>query len=755
MDPLAIDVDGSHGLVDPPAHVRKKYTRAYLTCLVCSKVSERLDRHLYRVCMTKNSAEERKAAIADARARVRNISSKGTSIDEDDIMSLETLANVIPFLEDRGFLIVRKPTAASTVQLEEQTAGASSTTPAVEFEVVQESEMSESVASAVHPSAQSTQVSLSREDYQRSPVHTVKLEEQTAGASSTTPAVEFEVVQESEMSKSVASAVHPSAQSTQVSLSRNCQRLPVQNEQAGPATPKPKDSPVIIDEEWEMVSVGSPVRTDPQVMDDEELGDLPVEKDSSECQSDEEDEEDEVSSGEEYTFSDEQESAISSEHESNDGSDEDLNRALKRKWTGLKLRMKKAGLYKRFADSHPVLMGFAQYLKTYVASMKKIKQEVANVLRFLYYMNNDCLHLDFVMDIQKARSFFGKLQEVGLSSQTSCNYLKNLKRFLRYQQRATNLAHEDKKLYKAYKIFDTVIKEIQTSLAKGVSKEVVSNRFDALTTTHLKPVEYLKILNVAKNSFSKSLQYIKGGSKKIYQLNVLYYLETLLVLKHGQRPGVIQNLTVSEWDRRLPYSFHGGDYIVVDVKAHKTSAQQVACFALSPTEQEWLEVYFDKIRPVLVNENSPNNFFHSTTGGAIYNVSNDITRYHTRFELPSVTSQMIRKVIESWTISRLKDSEKHLFARYLGHSNETAERNYRENTLESVCHGHTLVLRSWDEEMNEQACTSRAGLGSSPSTETLSRAGQSLKRSSSSTEGPSPSRPRMNPVVLLKRLPNL
>ncbi|XP_073437106.1 uncharacterized protein [Dendrobates tinctorius] len=672
--------------------------------------------------MTKNSAEERKATIADARARVRNISSKGTSIDEDDIMSLETLANVIPFLEDRGFLIVRKPTAAS--------------------------------ASAVHPSAQSTQVSLSREDYQRSPVHTVKLEEQTAGASSTTPAVEFEVVQESEMSKSVASAVHPSAQSTQVSLSRNCQRLPVQNEQAGPATPKPKDSPVIIDEEWEMVSVGSPVRTDPQVMDDEELGDLPVEKDSSECQSDEEDEEDEVSSGEECT-SDEQESAISSEHESNDGSDEDLNRALKRKWTGLKLRMKKAGLYKRFADSHPVLMGFAQYLKTYVASMKKIKQEVANVLRFLYYMN-DCLHLDFVMDIQKARSFFGKLQEVGLSSQTSCNYLKNLKRFLRYQQRATNLAHEDKKLYKAYNIFDTVIKEIQTSLAKGVSKELVSNRYDALTTTHLKPAEYLKILNVAKNSFSKSLQYIKGGSKKIYhQLNVLYYLETLLVLKHGQRPGVIQNLTVSEWDRRLPYSFQGGDYKVVDVKAHKTSAQQVTCFALSPTEQEWLEVYFDKIRPVLVNENSPNNFFLSTTGGAIYNVSNDITRYHTRFELPSVTSQMIRKVIESWTISRLKDSEKHLFARYLGHSNETAERNYRENTLESVCHGHTLVLRSWDEEMNEQACTSRAGLGSSPSTETLSRVGQSLKRSSSSTEGPSPSRPRMNPVVLLKRLPNL
>ncbi|XP_073516736.1 uncharacterized protein [Phyllobates terribilis] len=305
MEPAASDVEGSHGVVDPPAAGRKTYsTRTYLTCPVCSRVSERLDKHLHAVCMTQNSAEERKAAIADARARVREITSKGTSIHEKDIMSLQTLANVIPFLEDRGYLIVREPTAASTVQLEEQTAGTSSTAPAVEFEVVQESETSESVASAVHPSAQSTQVSPSREeDLQRSPVHTVQLEEQTAGTSSTASAVEFEVVQESEMSESV-------------------------TEQAGPATPKPKDSPVITDEEWETENVGSPVRMDPQVMDDEEVADLPVEKDPSECQSDEEDE---ASSGEEYTFSSdelksnvcEQESAVSSEQEV---SDEELNK---------------------------------------------------------------------------------------------------------------------------------------------------------------------------------------------------------------------------------------------------------------------------------------------------------------------------------------------------------------------------------------------------------------------------------------------
>ncbi|KAM4044293.1 uncharacterized protein ACNLHF_008286 [Anomaloglossus baeobatrachus] len=144
------------------------------------------------------------------------------------------------------------------------------------------------------------------------------------------------------------------------------------------------------------------------------------------------------------------------------------------------------------------------------------------------------------------------------------------------------------------------------------------------------------------------------------QLNVLNYLETLLVLKQGQRPGVIKNFTVSEWTRRLPYGYEGQDFIVIGVKAHKTSAQQVACFALTPTEEEWLKVYFEKVRPNMVKPNSANTFFLSSSGEPIHNVSNDLMHYHKKFSLPLVTSKMIRKVIESWTISKLKDHEKHL-----------------------------------------------------------------------------------------------
>ncbi|XP_077155295.1 uncharacterized protein LOC143817688 [Ranitomeya variabilis] len=41
-----------------------------------------------------------------------------------------------------------------------------------------------------------------------------------------------------------------------------------------------------------------------------------------------------------------------------------------------------------------------------------------------------------------------------------------------------------------------------------------------------------------------------------------------------------------------------------------------------------------------------------------------------------------------------KNSEKCLFARFLSHTNLTAERSYREKTLTDICHGHELVTQT-------------------------------------------------------------
>ncbi|CAJ0952704.1 unnamed protein product [Ranitomeya imitator] len=256
----------------------------------------------------------------------------------------------------------------------------------------------------------------------------------------------------------------------------------------------------------------------------------------------------------------------------------------------------------------------------------------------------------------------------------------------------------------------SVTKDIQTRLSKGISKEVVVKRYKALNTLTMTAAEAQKILDVAKSEFLKCLRKIRAGSKaKEHQLQILNYLECLLVLKHGQRPEVIQHMTVSEWKERVHHQYKGEDFVAIGVKEHKTSTQQVASFVLTPTEEEWFNVYFTHVRPVLSStDNSEDPFFVSTTGKAIYNVTNDMNRLHRKYNLPLVTSQMVRKLLETWTNSRYTDVQQRLVARYLAHSNITADRSYREKNMDDICHPYKILMEAREESQEPTASTSRA-----------------------------------------------
>ncbi|CAJ0931310.1 unnamed protein product [Ranitomeya imitator] len=355
-------------------------------------------------------------------------------------------------------------------------------------------------------------------------------------------------------------------------------------------------------------------------------------------------------------------------------------------------------------------------------------------------MDPEQVTLNFVLDIKKAVSFFNKLQALKLTSQTIFNYLKHLKRFIHHQLRATNLAHENRELYDAFKIFKGVTKDLQGKLSKGISKEVVGKRYKALNTLTMTAAEAQKILVVAKRDFCTCLSKISAGSKaKEHQLQILNYLECLLVLKHGQRPGVIQHMSVSEWKKRVHHQYKGVNFVVIGVKEHKTSTQQVASFALTLTEEGWFNVYFTHVRPVLSStENSEDPFFVSTTGKAIYNVTNDMNRFHRRYNLPLVTSQMVRKLLETWTNSRCTDVQQRLVAR----AAEQSTSGRMDQTADSELHS------------DEEYSSARAHVPSFHM-ETRSRKKQLREESSSRIEEPRTSQRtdgRMNPVVMLKRL---
>ncbi|XP_073518315.1 uncharacterized protein [Phyllobates terribilis] len=162
-------------------------------------------------------------------------------------------------------------------------------------------------------------------------------------------------------------------------------------------------------------------------------------------------------------------------------------------------------------------------------------------------------------------------------------------------------------------------------------------------------------------------------------------------------------MTVDEWKDRITKKDHVG----ITVYEHKTAANQVATVILTKEEESWFDIYFDKVRPTFLKPNKENKrFFISSSGEKIYNVSNDVARLHTKFGLKPVTSQIARRVAETFVAANCKESiDKDHFSKYLAHSNSTAERVYRENTMDMLIRASNLTRK-----IQEEASTSSAAM---------------------------------------------
>ncbi|XP_064818766.1 uncharacterized protein LOC135536344 [Oncorhynchus masou masou] len=402
---------------------------------------------------------------------------------------------------------------------------------------------------------------------------------------------------------------------------------------------------------------------------------------------------------------------------------------LSQSWdTTLRKGMQSSGLYQKHPLDCDLLAGFGKYLR-YDNNIPNFKQEVANVSRFLFYMDSNKPSLDFLSNLEKSRSFFTKLADIGQKKQTTANYMKNLRRFIRYIITIT-----DRAVFEQCKHFLQCLNELQKSMSKQVSRQITVKRCIQMVSVAKTPKECWEILRVAKNEFlciiGKAMN--EESLLETEQLHVLYYLESLLMLKHLQRAGVIKHLTLSEWLSRSACKLPDGEnWTVIGVKKHKTATQQVATILLDEEEDAWLDVYYRHVRPAFLKNSDDmqedERFFISTTGKPIYNPSNDLQRFHAKYNLPNITSQVAGQVLETNTKASFTDQEKSLVADYLAHKTATAEKHYCWKTTVNACMGMKLISKvamsiESDSETAGPSCVSRSRKGALSSSKKLDEA---------------------------------
>lgn len=433
-----------------------------------------------------------------------------------------------------------------------------------------------------------------------------------------------------------------------------------------------------------------------------------------------------------------------------------------------------------------------------------------------------------------------------MTKRTQSNYLKSLKRFLTFHTSSTNLYSTDAELHEECKEYCRVLTSTLRLLRKQAKKEQVQKRFDycgcvnghllpgplisaccnlsicntgaftkilvshitffTLLFSHrhtflmdenpLTPDDCQLVLVKAKEQFLACMETLsEEGAEELDSADkvfVLYYLEAIVILQHFQRPSVVQNMTVSEWQSRGRGTSNetGETFCVVGVKEHKTSAHQVATFALSEEQEQvssqqflhghvkrqnifsvtaehnltisfsllnilsfllqWFDLYYKRLRPDFQragrkrkrdeDETDPKDFFFlSSAGTKIHRPSSDLHRLHNKFDVPVVTSQMARRICETATRD-MSSSEQTLVSTYLTHRLSTRDQHYRYTTTGNVLHAKTIlgcvVVRSSSEESSSDAeryhCDSSRESESSSSPQRKTRSGTAAKSKSES-----------------------
>ena len=109
--------------------------------------------------------------------------------------------------------------------------------------------------------------------------------------------------------------------------------------------------------------------------------------------------------------------------------------------------------------------------------------------------------------------------------------------------------------------------------------------------------------------------------------------------------------------------------------------------------QQWFDIYYRRLRPVFQRagrkrkrgeddkdvEDPKDLFFLSSVGKGVHRTTNDIARLQNKFNVPVVSSKVVRRVFETST-KDMSDSAKTLVSGYFSHSNAVANQHYRYPT---------------------------------------------------------------------------
>lgn len=209
-------------------------------------------------------------------------------------------------------------------------------------------------------------------------------------------------------------------------------------------------------------------------------------------------------------------------------------------------------------------------------------------------------------------------------------------------------------------------------------RKLAANRLDSLSKLPLNLGDVSAIVDnkTMWTKFNSSVQSAREGkSLNEAQLKLAMGAVAVSILyRSWQRPGVVSNLTISEFDGAVKED----DTFCISVKNHKTGSLGPARLLADHQTMSRMRQYLKHIRPQLASPgNDIENFFILPNSKLIKKFTNLIKFMEKSLKIEIVTPTMVRKIGATAAVSSCDDATNKLISRQMSH-HPTVGANYYE-----------------------------------------------------------------------------
>jgi len=246
-----------------------------------------------------------------------------------------------------------------------------------------------------------------------------------------------------------------------------------------------------------------------------------------------------------------------------------------------------------------------------------------------------------------------------------------------------------------------IIKQWVKSLAKKISMQRQKHSMVAIknlqsTSNPIPFIENEQVINKAHECIA--------SLKKSFEISDIKFLTAygaaLLLYGNCQRPGVIQNLTMEEFDQRESTS---DGMVVISCLNHKTGPQGRAILVISRSAEHILAEYKTTVRDHLTPGSGCETLFFLTPSGSMYTQVYRKIREAVKMkgfddiEIPPPSSYRI--LMSTKAARHLDDTTLRKVQKHLSHSEDTSRKYYEFMLTEDATQAHKTLRNLVDKEL--------------------------------------------------------